>query len=98
MGIALQVNGIGRIVYQFLDNICRHMSAGKHFNRNEHGLLNNELMGGNVKGESLYLGMGREWNYVCTLGYYAPITLKCGTSYGTYNAIPAKYLNNILVG
>lgn len=52
MGIDFDVYGIGRMVYEALDDVCAHFFASKHFDRGVHGRLNNVLMGRNLSERS----------------------------------------------
>ena len=53
MCVVLQIYGIGRAVYDALDELCAHFSASEHFDRSVRGRLNNVLMGRNLSGEFL---------------------------------------------
>lgn len=50
------------------------------------------------RGEGLYLVMEREWNNVCTIGYYTLVSFKWVARNEATRAIPANDLNNHLAG
>ena len=55
---------------------CPQLTASKHFDRIVQDRLNTVLMAGTRQGEGLYLIMGRQWDDVCAMGHYAPISNK----------------------
>ena len=71
MWVVVHIYGIGRVVYEVLDEFCWHFVASEHFDRRMHGRLNNVLIGGKSSRErSLYFIMHREGNDVCTIEWY----------------------------